>query len=263
MPKTVIALNSDTGESFGNFKVGNDEELMKFISSANIACGFHAGDPVVMAHTVRLARDHGVSIGAHPGYPDLMGFGRRRMDVAPEEMKNYIIYQVGALKAFVEGEGLQLRHVWLHGALQSAAGKDESLARAIVEGIKMVDPKLIVASRPTLLSYQMAAKEGLRTAVFVGVDTEYDRDGMPVIQRKKKQTDPKEAAKKAVRIAKEGTLTATTGEEIVLKANAVLVHGDTPNAIDVLKEIRNEFKKEGIEVVPLEKTFPLWNGRTT
>lgn len=255
MPKIMVALNSDMGESFGNYKMGNDEEIMKFISSANIACGFHAGDPVVMAHTVRLAKEHGVSIGAHPGYPDLMGFGRRKMDVAPEEMKNYIVYQIGALKAFVESEGLQLQHVWLHGALQLAAGKDESMARAIVEGIRMVDPKLIMASRPSLLSYKMAEKAGLRTAVFVGVDTEYDRDGMPVIQRKKKHTDPKEAAKKAVKIAKEGKLTATTGEEIDIKADAILVHGDTPNAIEVLKEIRNEFKKEEIEVSPLGKIF--------
>lgn len=255
MSRVMIALNSDTGESFGNFRVGNDEELMKFISSANIACGFHAGDPVVMAQTVRLAKEHGVSIGAHPGYPDLMGFGRRKMGVTPEEMRDYIVYQIGALKAFVESEGLQLQHVWLHGALQSAAGKDESMAKAIVEGIRSVDPKLIMASRPSLLSYKMAEKAGLRTAVFVGVDLEYDRDGMPVIQRKKKATDPKEAAGKAVKIAKEGRLTATTGEEIDMRANAILVHGDTPNAIDVLKEIRREFARQDIEVVPLGRMF--------
>ena len=256
MSKIMIALNSDVGESFGNFKMGNDEELMKFISSANIACGFHAGDPVVMAHTVRLAKTHGVSIGAHPGYPDLMGFGRRKMDVNPEEMKDYVVYQLGALKAFVEAEGLSLEHVWLHGALQSAAGKDESMAEAIVEGIRRVDPKLIMASRPSLLSYQMAERAGLRTAVFVGVDIESDRDGMPVFQRKKTSSDPKEAAAKAVKIAKEGKLTATTGEEIDMKANAILVHGDTPNAIDVLKEIRKKFEEEGIEVVPLGRMFP-------
>lgn len=255
MAKKMIDLNSDVGESFGNYKVGNDEEIMKYISSANVACGFHAGDPMVMANTVTLARDYGVAIGAHPGYPDLMGFGRRKMDVTPEEIKNYIIYQIGALKTFVECEGLRLQHVWLHGALQLVAGKDESIARAIVEGIKKVDRELILGSRPGLVSYKIAKEFGLKVAIAVGVDTEYGPDGMPVLQRKKKHTDPKEAAKKAIKIAKEGKITATTGEEIDMKANAILVHGDTPNAIEVLKEIRSEFKKEDIEVVPLGKIF--------
>lgn len=253
MAKKIIDLNCDLGESFGNYRVGNDEEIMKHISSANVACGFHAGDPMVMANTVRLAKENGVAVGAHPGYPDLMGFGRRKMDVTPEEIKNYIIYQIGALKAFVECEGLKLQHVWLHGALQIVAGKDELIARGIIEGIKKVDPDLILASRPGLASYKMAKELGLEVAIAVGVDTEYSSDGMPVLERKKKHTDPKEAAKRAVRIAKEGKITAITGEEIDMKAIAILVHGDTPNAIEVLKEIRGEFKKENIEVVPVRK----------
>lgn len=255
MSKKKIDLNCDMGESFGNYKMGNDEEIMKYISSANIACGFHAGDPMVLANTVRLAKDNAVAIGAHPGYPDLLGFGRRKMDITPDEAKNYIIYQIGALKTFVECEGLKLQHVWLHGALSLVAAKDELIARAIIEGIKKVDPELIFVHRPGLKSYEIAKELRMKVAISIGVDTEYGPDGMAVMQRKKKHTDPTEAAKKAVKIAKEGKVTATTGEDIDMKAHTILVHGDTPNAVEVLKAIRSEFKKEDIEIASLRKVL--------
>ena len=246
-----IDINCDLGESFGNYKMGNDEEIMRYISSANIACGFHAGDPMVMAHTVRLAKANGVAIGAHPGFPDLMGFGRRKMDIAPEEAKTYIIYQLGALNAFVEMEDLVLQHVWLHGALSSVAAKNEPAAKAIIEGINEIDPGLIFVHRPGLASFEIAKALGMKVAVSVGVDIEYNRDGTAVIQREKKPADPKEAAKKAVRIAKEGKITVVTGEEIDMKAHTILVHGDTPNVLEILKEIREAFEKENITVTSL------------
>lgn len=253
MSRKKMDLNCDMGESFGNYKVGNDEEIMRYISSANVACGFHAGDPMVMAHTVKLAKENGVAIGAHPGFPDLMGFGRRKMDIAPEEAKNYIIYQIGALKAFVEIERLELQHVWLHGALSSVAAKNEPIARAIIEGLKKINPELIFVHRPGLVSYEIAKALGMKVAISVGVDIEYGPDGVAVLQRKKGPTDPKEAAKKAVRIAKEGKMTVTTGDDIEMKAHTILVHGDTPNAVEILKEIRKEFEKENIVISPLRE----------
>jgi len=194
-----------------------------------------------------------VAIGAHPGFPDLMGFGRRKMDIAPEEAKNYIIYQIGALKAFVEIDGLKLQHIWLHGALSSVAAKNEPIARAIIEGIKSINPELIFVHRPGLASFEIAKALGMKVAISVGVDIEYNPDGTAVVQRKKGRTDPKEAAKKAVKIAKEGKITVTTGEEIEMKAHTILVHGDTPNAIEILKEIREEFEKENIVVSSLRE----------
>ncbi len=250
-----IDINCDLGESFGNYKIGKDEEIMRYVSSANIACGFHAGDPMVMAHTVKLAKENGVAIGAHPGFPDLMGFGRRKMDIAPEEAKNYLIYQLGALNAFVEFEGLKLQHVWLHGALSSVAAKKEPLARAMIEAIKMVNPELIFVHRPGLASFEIARALGMKVAVSVGVDIEYNRDGTAVIQREKKPADPKEAAKRAVRIANEGKITVATGEVIDMKAHTILVHGDTPNAVEILKEIREAFEKESILVRSLREVL--------
>lgn len=253
MSKKMIDISCDMGEGFGNYTIGNDEEIMKYISSASIACGFHAGDPMVMANTVRLAKESGVAIGAHPGYPDLWGFGRRKIDIAPEEIKNYLIYQIGALRSFGECEGLELQHVFLHGALNHAAAKDEAIAKATIEAIQKLDPRLIFVHRPGLFSYEIAKEKGMSVGIAVGVDIEYGPDGMSVIQRKKKLTDPKEAAKKAVKIVIKGKVTAITGEDIDMKAHTILVHGDTPNAIEILNAIRSEFDKEDIEVVPLRK----------
>lgn len=255
MPKRMIDLCCDMGESFGNYRMGNDEEIMKYVTSANVACGFHAGDPMVIASTVRLAKANKVAVGAHPGYPDLSGFGRRKMEISPEEAMNYTIYQIGALRSFVECEGLRLQHVFLHGALQGVASKDESIARAIIEGIKKVDPELIFMYRPGLASYEIAKKSGLRVGIVIGVDIDYTSEGMAVIQRQKKHANPWEAARKAVRIVKEGKMTAVTGEDIEMKAHSILVHGDTPNAIEVLKAIRDEFSKKDIDVVPLKRVL--------
>lgn len=253
MNRKKMDINCDMGESFANYRMGNDEEIMQYISSANVACGFHAGDPMVMADTVKLAKENGVAIGAHPGFPDLMGFGRRKMEITPEEARNYIIYQIGALKAFVERDRMKLQHVWLHGALSSFAAKNEAIARAVIEAIKEDYPELIFVHRPGLATYEIAKASGMKVAISVGVDIEYNLDGTAVVHRKKGYTDPKAAAKKAVRIAKEGRMTTATGEDVEMKAHTILVHGDTPNVVDILKEIRNQFEKENIVVSPLKE----------
>jgi UPF0271 protein len=255
MAKLRVDLCCDMGESFGHYKIGSDETIMKYISTANVACGFHAGDPVAMKRTVDLAKENDVAIGAHPGYPDLIGFGRRKMDLTFEEAKCYTIYQVGALKAFVESKGLTLQHVWLHGALNSAAGKDETIATAVIEGIIEVDEKLIFLHRPGLASYETAKKMGLAVAVAVGVDTEYTDKGIAIPQRDKALTNPEEAASKAVKMIKEKKIKTVSGNYIPMNVHSILVHCDTPNAVEVLTEIHASFEKEGIEVTSLRNVI--------
>jgi UPF0271 protein len=168
-----IDLNCDLGESFGNYKIGMDEEVIKYISSANIACGFHASDPLVMAKTVSLAKENGVSIGAHPGYPDLVGFGRRNMNVAPEELKAMVQYQIGALNAFCKAAGIKMKHVKPHGAMYNMASKDEKLALAIAEGIAEVDDSLILLGLSGSQLLTAAATVGLKCANEVFADRAY------------------------------------------------------------------------------------------
>jgi UPF0271 protein len=246
-----IDINADVGESFGNYKYGLDEDLMKYITSANVACGFHAGDPRVMRKAVMLAKEHGVAVGAHPGFPDLMGFGRRMMDVSPEEMKDYLVYQVGALKAFVEAAGMKLHHVGPHGSFSAHAIRNEEVAEALMDGILEIDPELIlVGTRPGLATYEMARKKGLRVASQVGVDIDYRPDRTAIIQREKKEMDPQEAVRRVRRIIEEGKITASDGSDMEFRVDALLVHGDTPNAIEVCKAVRAELKRMGVEIVP-------------
>ena len=179
-----IDLNCDLGESFGNYKIGMDEEVIKYISSANIACGFHASDPLVMVKTVSLAKENGVSIGAHPGYPDLVGFGRRNMNVAPEELKAMVQYQIGALNAFCKSAGIKMNHVKPHGAMYNMAAKDEKLALAIAEGIAEVDYSLILLGLSGSQLLTAAATVGLKCANEVFADRAYEEDGSLVARTK-------------------------------------------------------------------------------
>lgn len=178
-----IDLNCDLGESFGNYKIGMDEEVIKYISSANIACGFHASDPFVMAKTVSLAKENGVSIGAHPGYPDLVGFGRRNMNVAPQEVKAMVQYQIGALNAFCKATGIKMNHVKPHGAMYNMAAKDEKLALAIAEGIAEVDDSLILLGLSGSQLLKAANYVGLNCANEVFADRAYEEDGSLVACR--------------------------------------------------------------------------------
>jgi UPF0271 protein len=245
-----VDLNSDVGESYGNYIYGSDEENMNYLTSVNIACGLHAGDPIVMRHTVELAHKRGLAIGAHPGLPDLQGFGRRKIQVAPEEARDFVLYQIGALSAFIKSQGTKLTHVALHGALSVMAKHDEALARAILEGIKEYDPELIFPGMPGLVSYEVAIDLGLRVASIVAIDLDFQKDGSSIIERKKKGRNPQEVARKAVKLVTTGKLETIDGIDKELKADVLLIHGDGPNATDILKELRAVLKGAGVKVEP-------------
>ena len=251
-----IDLNCDMGESFGAYALGLDEEVIKYISSANIACGYHAGDPAVMNRTVRLAAEHGVGIGAHPGYPDLMGFGRRHMDCTTAEIRNYVIYQLGALKAFCAANGVKMRHVKPHGALYWAAAENQEVATAIVEAVARVDPELMCLALDGPKGELMAEaceKAGLRLVREAFPDRAYSRDGMLTPRRSPGAvlSDPKEVAARALMIAKEGKIKAADGTLISLNAQTICVHGDNPTAIDLVRGIRRLFESERVAIRPM------------
>jgi UPF0271 protein len=248
-----IDLNCDMGESFGAYHLGNDEALMGFVTSANIACGTHAGDPLVMDRTVRLAARHGVGIGAHPGFPDLVGFGRRAMQLAPEEIENAVLYQAGALAAFARSVGAELAHVKPHGALYNMAAKDIEVARAIARGVARASEDLIVVGLAGSVMIEAALEAGLRVAREGFADRAYEADGS-LRSRKLDGAlihDPETAAERAVQIARDGIVTAYTGEEIPLQVDTLCVHGDTPGAIEIVKAIRQRLGEASVEVVPL------------
>ena len=240
-----VDLNSDLGESFGNYTIGLDSEVIAHISSANVACGYHAGDPLVMDKTVKAAKAAGVAVGAHPGYPDLMGFGRRKMAATPKEVKAYIQYQVGALMAFCEANGISLQHVKPHGAMYNTAAKDPELARAIAEGIYEVDRDIILLGLANSCLISEAEKVGLRTASEVFADRAYQADGSLVPH------DKDEAIRRTVRMVKEGRVTAITGEEVPLKADSICVHGDNPSAVEFVKNIRAALEADGVQIAPI------------
>jgi len=252
-----IDLNSDIGESFGAYKIGRDEEIVKYISSANIACGFHAGDPNVMAKTVKYCKEYNVAVGAHPGFPDLLGFGRRNMDVSPEEVKNYLIYQIGALKAFAESQGLKLQHVKAHGALYNMAAKDAKLAAAIVEAIGLVDEDLIcVGLGNSELEYQ-SNKKGIKYAIEFFADRNYNPDGTLVPRSAANAVihDEDEACRRILKMVKEGKVVAVDGSEVEVKAKTVCIHGDNPKAVDFANKLSQLFKENGIEISPMKNLF--------
>ena len=253
----AVDLNCDLGESFGNYKCGLDEEVIPFISSANVACGFHASDPVVMAKTVALAKEQGVRVGAHPGYPDLVGFGRRNLAASPAEVKAMVQYQIGALKAFCTAQGIKLQHVKPHGAMYNMAGKDEKLATAIAEAIKEVDPERILLAPSSSKMMGAAKAVGLRVAKEVFADRAYEEDGSLVARSKPGAmiTDEDEAVARVIKMIKEGTVTAITGKEIPVEANSVCVHGDGPKALAFVQKIRKALEAENIRIASIEEVI--------
>ncbi len=250
-----VDLNSDLGESFGRYKLGLDEEVMKYISSANVATGWHAGDPIVMRKTARLAKENGVAVGAHPGYPDLLGFGRRYMKLSSEEARNYVLYQIGALYAFAKAEGLELQHVKPHGALYNALVKEEELARAVIEGIADFDKRLIFVtlsgSRPTEIAEEM----GVKAAHEVFADRAYNPDGTLVPRSKPGAVieDREEIAERVISMVKDGGVRAINGEWVELKVDTICVHGDNPKAVEIAAHVRRALEEEGVKVVPMRE----------
>ncbi len=251
-----IDLNCDMGESFGPYKIGRDEEVIRHVTSANVACGWHGGDPGVMDRTVRMALENGVSIGAHPGYPDMQGFGRRRMDFLPEEIRTFMIYQIGALQAFCTAHGTRLRHVKPHGSLYLTAVEEEAVARSIAEAIASVDPELMVvtlAGRKGEGMRRISETLGLKVVCEAFPDRAYTPEGTLVSRREPGAVikDPQEVAERAVKMAKEGRVTAADGSEISLDVQTLCVHGDSDEAIHLAKRIREllEIKGIGVEAI--------------
>ncbi len=226
---------------------------MEYITSANIACGFHAGDPLIMQKTVRLAMERGVAVGAHPGFPDLLGFGRRDMAVSPQEASAYITYQVGALAAFVQSAGGRLQHVKPHGALYNMAAKDPVLAKAIAGAVAAMDRELVLVALAGSALYHAGREAGLKVAGEVFADRAYTADGN-LVPRSNPQAlikDPVEGARRVRRMVVEGVLTALTGEELPVQADTVCVHGDTPDAVAYVADIRRLLLQEGITIAPM------------
>jgi len=245
-----VDLNSDMGESFGAYKIGNDEGIIQYVTSANIACGWHAGDPMVMDKVVRMAKERGVAVGAHPGYPDLMGFGRRKMVLSPAEIKNYMKYQIGALWAFAHSYGLKLQHVAPHGALGNLCQYDEAVSRAICEAVKEIDPSLRIFYCAGAILGKVAEDMGLATAAEIFADRAY-MDDLSLVPRKQEGsmiTDENIAIKRCVRMIKEGKVTARSGKELDIKGDTLCVHGDGAKVLAFVEKIRAAFKEEGIEI---------------
>lgn len=250
----LIDVNVDMGESFGRWALGDDAGMMPYISSASIACGFHAGDPATMRRTVQYAVEHGVQIGVHVGLPDLLGFGRRRMAVDPAELRDYVTFQIGALWAFVRAEGGTLAHVKPHGALYVMCSADAQQAEAVIRAIADVDPDLILL----LLNdhfRDLAQGYGVRLVNEAFVDLHYDRDGNLILERVKHAWDPTLVGERAARFVKEQRIRTVDGGDIESDAPTFCLHGDAPNAVDVARTVRERLDHEGITIAPLREVL--------
>jgi len=249
--KRRIELVADVGESFGNWVLGRPEETMKLINTAMVACGYHAGDPLVMHQTVRWCKQYNVVLGAHPGFPDLLGFGRRSMAITPEEARDYIIYQVGALKNFADYVGVKIRTANPHGAFYSWATESEEHAQAVVEGLKSIGPSLEavnVAALPFGPLHQAVKKAGLRLVRQIAPGLEYGADGSVQIKRGY-AGDPEKEVRAALKLIRTGKLETIEGKDIDCgEVDSILCHGDVPNSPEILLAIKKALEDEGVEV---------------
>jgi UPF0271 protein len=251
-----IDLNADVGESFGAYTLGHDADLIPLITSANVACGFHAGDPGVMRATVALARQHGVAVGAHPGFPDLVGFGRREITATPEEVEDAVAYQIGALAGIAATEGLRLQHVKPHGALYNMAARDAALADAIARATASVDRSLILLGLPGSQLVAAGRRAGLRTASEAFADRAYQADGALVPRRHTGAVieDADTVVRRAIVMAREHAVIAADGTRVAIEVDTICVHGDTPGAAALARRIREALADARIEVAALGTT---------
>ena len=246
------------GESFGAYKLGMDEAVIQHISSANIACAWHAGDPEVMNRTVAMAVENGVGVGAHPGYPDMLGFGRRNMDCTAEELRNYLVYQIGALQAFCAVHGAKLQHVKPHGALYLTAVENEAVARAVAEAIVSVNPDLLyvaLAGAKGELMTRIGREVGLKVVYEAFPDRAYSPEGTLVSRRQPGAVvkDPQAVSERALQMVEEGNVIAVDGTTIEIEAQTLCVHGDNPKAVDLVRSIRETLEADGVAVTPMGK----------
>lgn len=251
-----IDLNCDMGESFGRYTLGKDQEIIAHITSANVACGFHASDPQVMDRTLALAKEHGVAVGAHPGYLDLRGFGRRNLDCDPEEVRTDVIYQTGALAAIAQSRGMRLQHVKPHGALYNTAAGNKNVARSICAGLASYNPELVLvalAGPGGEVIRAMAAEYGLKVAAEAFADRAYTPEGRLVPRNQPGAVihDPEVVAARCLRMAQDGVVEAADGSLVPLKPHTICVHGDTPTAVELVKIIATTLKHAGVKLIPL------------
>ena len=245
-----IDLNSDLGEGFGPFRVGADEALFPLISSANVACGFHGGDPAMMELTVRRAREHSVAVGAHPGFPDRAGFGRRAMAATPDEIRTDVLYQLGALAAFCQAADVELRHVKAHGALYNVAVNTIEVATAIAQAVRSFDPMLLFFAIPGSRLHDAGEEAGLKVIREAFADRAYLADGSLVPRSRPGAVidDVDLTAERMVRLVTEGSIDTIDGERLAIKADTICIHSDTPNAVEIAASIARRFRQVGIEI---------------
>ena len=250
---TSMDINCDMGESFGNWQMGNDAGMMPRITTANVACGFHASDPVTMIDTCKLAKAHNVAVGSHPGLPDLLGFGRRAMNITPEDAYAYIVYQTGALQAALRANGMRLHHIKPHGAFYSVLRTNEALAAAVAEAIvQIADQPMLYWPAPTNAAMPVAARnKGIRVVGEIYPDLIYAPDGSLILQRAKHETDTAFAAAQVKRFVATGKVEANDGSLIALDAESLCIHGDGPNATDVGEAVRAALNEIGCRIAPV------------
>jgi 5-oxoprolinase (ATP-hydrolysing) subunit A len=247
-----IDISCDMGESFGPWKMGFDEEMMQYISSANVAGGFHAGDPTTMRKTVALAKEHGVAVGVHPGYRDLLGFGRREIDVPPDEIHDEVIYQLGALREFARYYDMEVQHVKPHGALYMVAAREEEISRAIIEAIQRVDPSLLLFCMQASVTYELAQKMDQPVVAEFYADRAYNDEGQIVFTRSvAEELDPEEVGDRVVRAVTEGKVRTEGGNDIGVGSDSICVHGDTPGAVRLAEAIARKLGENDLEIRPL------------
>ncbi|MCM3800096.1 LamB/YcsF family protein [Caldibacillus thermoamylovorans] len=249
----LVDLNCDMGESFGAYRMGKDEEILDYVTSANIACGYHAGDPATMRKTVQMALEKNVGIGAHPGMPDLVGFGRREINISPQEAYDLVIYQMGALYGFVKSEGGKIQHVKPHGALFNMAAKSAPLSEAIAEAVYKVDPECILFGLAGSELVKAGKKIGLRTASEVFSDRTYQKDGSLTSRREENALikDHKIAVNQVIRMVKEGKVKSVQGEDVVIQADTICIHGDGLHALEFAQYISNALREAGITIAKI------------
>ena len=245
-----IDINSDVGESFGAYTIGHDAGLMKSITSANIAAGFHGGDPSVLRETIRQAKAHGVAVGAHPGFPDLVGFGRRELHVTPKEAEDFVLYQIAAVAGVAAAEGVTVQHVKPHGALFNMAVRNAELSAAIARAVALVDRSLILFGLPGSEILEAGRAAGLRVAAEVFADRAYEPDGSLASRRKPGSVihDPEVVVARAVRMVKDRSVVAIDGSVVALEADTMCVHGDTPGSDELAAKIRAGLEASGVTV---------------
>lgn len=250
-----VDLNCDMGESFGAYQIGADEDVFPYITSANVACGFHGGDPSVMRRTLARARELGVAVGAHPGFPDLIGFGRRNIDASPQEVYDLVVYQIGALLGFAAAAGMAMQHVKPHGALYNMAVRSPELAAAIARAVRDVDRSLILFGLPGSCLISEGESAGLVTAGEAFADRNYMNDGSLVSrQRPDAQVhDANEAVTRAIRMVREGKVRSVDGEDIALHVDTICIHGDGPHAAEFAQRLRSAFEDAAIPVQALRR----------